>query len=171
VSAMSSTPRTRTDLPKWAQQVDNDARADRMRDRGSGYLGSIVVDALLLYAAHHLLDWQVGWITPTWSAVLWAVDVTLEISMVANVLLLFIGSGWLRRVVGAISCAIAAVATGWVYAIFPFDFGSAVANDVARFGLLGLTFGTAIAALVMVVLAMLEFLKVGRRRETHVAEG
>jgi hypothetical protein len=141
-----------------------------MRARGGGYLGSIVVNALLLYAAHHLLDWQVGWITPTWSAVLWAVDLTLEISMAANALFLFIGSAWLRHGVGAISCAVAAVATGWVYSIFPFDFGSAVANDVARFSLLALTFGTAIAALVMVVLAMLGFVKVGRR-ETHVAEG
>jgi len=57
---MSSTPRARTDLPRWARQVDDDTQADRMRARGGGYLGSIVVNALLLYAAHHLLDWQVG---------------------------------------------------------------------------------------------------------------
>jgi hypothetical protein len=167
---MSSTPRARTDLPRWARQVEDYTQPDRMRARGSGYLGSIVVNGLLLYAAHHLLDWQLGWITPAWSDVLWAVDLTLEVSMVANVLFLFIDSGWLRHVVGAISCAVAAVATAWVYAIFPLDFGSAVANDAARFGLLGLTFGTAIAALVMVVLAILRIMKVGRR-ETHIAEG
>ena len=44
----------------------------------SGFLGSVVVNLALIYVAHHLLEWQIGWVTPAWSDVLWAVDLTLE---------------------------------------------------------------------------------------------
>jgi hypothetical protein len=65
------------------------------------------------------LDWQIGWITPAWSEVLWAVDLTLEVSMATNIVFLALDELWFRNLVGAVSSAIALFVTRWVYAIFP----------------------------------------------------
>ena len=54
--------------------------------RSNGYVGSIVVNALLLYAVGHLGDWQIGWITSAWSDVAWALSLSVEVSLAANAL-------------------------------------------------------------------------------------
>lgn len=117
-------------------------------------MGSIVVNAILLYIAQHVLDWQIGWITPAWSDVLWAVDLTLEASIVINVLYLIIDARWFRNLGGAVSCGFAVLSTWWVYVIYPFEFGSASANDLARFALVLLIVATTIGMLVSAIVGM-----------------
>jgi hypothetical protein len=128
-------------------------RRDELRDgaRRSGFIGSIVVNAILLYAAHHVLDWQIDWIMPSWSDVLWAVDLTLETSIVVNALYLVVDARWFRSLAGAVSCAVAVLATWWVYVIYPFDFGSAATNDLVRFALVLLIVATTIATFVTAI--------------------
>jgi hypothetical protein len=159
VQAMSSMPNLGTDLPNWARRVDNYTESDARAPRVSSALGSIVVNLVLLYAAQHVLDWQISWITPAWAAVLWAVDLTLWVSIVTNILFLAFDAAWLRNLAGAISCSVAAFATWWVFAVFPFDLGSTAANDVGRLGLVAVMLATAVAALVMAVLSVVKLLR------------
>ena len=72
------------------------ASATQRTARGSGYIGSIVVNALLLYGVGHVVDWQIGWITPAWSDVVWALNLSLEVSLVANALFFLYDRGWFR---------------------------------------------------------------------------
>src|SRR5260370_40120123 len=103
--------------------------------RGSGYLGSIVINALLLYAVGHLGEWQMGWITPAWSDVVWALSLSLEVSIAANALFLVYDREWFRYPLLA-ACSLVALQAAYVlYAVFPFGFGIAW-NDIARLGLL-----------------------------------
>ena len=143
----------------WAEPTEQ----TRHELRRGGFIGSIVVNALLLYLAHHLVDWQVPWITADWSKVLWAVDLSLEAALVANALYMVFDARWFRNLAGAICCALAVLATSWLYLIFPFDFGSATANDLARLILTLTVVGTVIATLVMIVLAVIELLRPGVR--------
>lgn len=135
----------------------------RRAARASSSAGSIVINALLLYAAHHLLEWQVGWITPAWSDVLWAVDLTLEVSIVASALFLVISADWFRNLAGSISCATAVLATWWLYVIFPFDFGSSATNDLARLILTLVLIATVIATFVTALVAIVELLRAALR--------
>jgi hypothetical protein len=134
-------------------------RHEQMRDasRRGGFLGSIVVNAIMLYAAQHVLEWQIGWITPAWSDVLWVVDLTLEASIVVNALYLIFDASWFRNLGGAVSCGIAVLATWWLYVIYPFDFGSATANDLARFLLVLLMIATTIGMLATAIIAIVQF--------------
>jgi hypothetical protein len=152
-------PHLRTDLPHWARTVDDYTEPAERRSRVTNAIGSIIVNAVLLYAAHHVLEWQIGWITPAWSAVLWAVDLTLWVSIVTNTLFLAFDATWFRNMAGVISCSVAAFASGWLFAVFPFDFGSAAANDVGRLALAAVMLATAVAALVMAVLTMLKLIR------------
>ena len=122
--------------------------------RASGYVGSIVVNALLLYAVGHLGEWQIGWITPAWSDVVWALSLSLEVSIAANALFLVYDHDWFRYPLQAACSLIALQAAYVLYVVFPFDFGI-VSNDIARLGLLALILAIAIGTLVTVVLAVL----------------
>jgi hypothetical protein len=130
------------------------ASATQRTARGSGYIGSIVVNALLLYAVGHLGEWQIGWITSAWSDVVWALSLSLEVSIAANALFLVYDHDWFRYPLLA-ACSLVALQAAYVlYVVFPFDCGIAW-NDIARLGLLALILAIAIGTLVTVVLAVL----------------
>ena len=127
------------------------------RDQTGGFVGSIVVNSILLYVVHHLLEWQIDWILPSWADVLWAVDLSLEVSIVLNVLFIVFHPKWFRTLGGAVSSACAVLSTWWVMTVFPFDFGSSGANDLARWILLLLLIATSIGTFVSLVISVLEF--------------
>jgi hypothetical protein len=96
-----------SDAARWQPASSKPARPT---ERASGSVGSIVINAILIYAAQHALDWQLGWITPAWSDVLGPVQLMLEASIVANLLMLVIDDGWFRNLAGAITTGLAVVA-------------------------------------------------------------
>jgi hypothetical protein len=158
---MNSAPEMSNASSPWSRVAGHEQIwiPNRRATRASGFVGSIAVNAILLYAAHHVLDWQIGWITPAWSDVLWAVDLTLWASIVANALFLAIDAAWFRNLAGAISCAFAVLATWWLYVVFPFDFEAAATNDVVRLALGALVLATALATVVMAILALVELVR------------
>jgi hypothetical protein len=151
-----------TPVPAWTRALDEPGRRawprptdeERRRARRAGYVGSILVNLLLLYAADHLLDWRVAFVTPAWADVLWAVDLSLQASIVANALFLVYDAGWFRRLVEVVAIGCALVAGYQLYALFPFDFGAW--DALARLGLLGVVLALAIALVVVAVLTLVE---------------
>ena len=99
-------------------------RTSALTARASGYFGSIALSVILLYLVAHLVDWQVGWITPAWSDVVWAVNLSLEFSIVANALCVVYDRGWFRHPLLIACSGLALQAVYWLYAVFPFDFGT-----------------------------------------------
>ena len=134
----------------------------RRTPRANGYLRSIVVNALLLYGVGHVLEWQIGWITPAWSDVVWALNLSMEVSLAANALFFLYDQDWFRYPV-LVVCSLAALQAVFVlYAVFPFDFGVAW-NDIARLALLAATVAVGIATIVTAVLALLHLLRAAAR--------
>ena len=139
-----------------------DASDTRRPVRANGYLGSILVNAVLLYGVGHLVEWQIGWITPAWSDVVWALNLSLEVSLAANALFVLYDRDWFRYPM-LVACTLAALQAVYVlYAVFPFDFGIAW-NDVARLALLALIMAIGIGTLVTAVLAVLHLLRAAAR--------
>jgi hypothetical protein len=138
----------------------------RTWSRTSGYLVSIVIDMILLYAAQHLLEWNVPWITAEWSEVVWAVSLSLTISIVASALLLVYDEQWFHHLADFVATGAALVAGYWIYVVFPFDFG-AEWNSLAHLVLGAVLLGLAIATVVIAVLAIAELLRAGWGQLTH----
>jgi hypothetical protein len=121
---------------------------------------------VLLYAAQHVLEWNVPWITAEWSDVVWAVNLSLVVSIVGNGLLLVYDEQWFHRLIDFVTTGAALVAGYWMYVVFPFDFGGqwdALAHLVLGAVLLGL----AVATVVIAVLAIAELLRLGWRQLTN----
>ena len=134
----------------------------RERSRASENIWSIVVDLLLLYCAQHVLEWGVPCFTSAWEDVLWAINLSLVVSIVGRAVLLAYDALWFRRVVEVITTSLALVASYWMYAVFPLDFGAL--DGVMRLALLGVTFALAIATIVVTILAVIEISREGCRR-------
>jgi hypothetical protein len=134
--------------------------------RTSGYLVSILINMFLLYAAQHLLEWNVPRITPKWLDVVWAVSFSLTVSIVASALLLACDEQWFHRLIDVVTTGVALVVSYWIYLVFPFDLG-AEWNSLAHLVLGAVLLGLAIATIVTAVLAITELLRVGWRQLSH----
>ena len=118
------------------------------RGRRAGYIASIVANVVLLYVADHLLEWGVPFLTPAFGDVLWWIHLSLEATIVANLVLLAYDARWFRGLVQVGLIGIAFVVTAILYAWFPFDFGRLVWNELAHVCLVLVMIALAIAAVV-----------------------
>jgi hypothetical protein len=120
----------------------------------SGDVGAIVVNLILLYVVHHLLVWGVPFLTPTFTDVLWAVDLSLEATIVARVAFLIYPAWWFRSLGQIGLTGIAFIATRVMYDRFPFDFGSPAGNQLAHLALFLVLVALVIAAVVQIVVLL-----------------
>jgi hypothetical protein len=152
---MTAMPRTQAaprDTP--AQPAGGGAGA-----RSGSYVLAIVINALLLYVVHHLVAWGVSFITPAWNDVLWAVDLSLQATIFANVLFLIYDARWFHSLVQVVPAGVAVLALWWIYQIFPFDLGSAGMNDLGRLGLIALMLAAAIGTLATAVVGIVDLVR------------
>src|SRR5579859_4331269 len=153
---MTAMPRTHLAHPAARAKPEAGARA---RARSGAYELAIVINAVLLYVVHHLVAWDVPFITPAWNDVLWAVDLSLQATIVANVLFLIYDARWFYSLVQVVPAGVAVLSLWWVYQVFPFDFGSVGMNDLARLGLVLLTIAAAIGTLVSAVVGIVDLVR------------
>jgi hypothetical protein len=122
--------------------------------RTSGYAVAVVVNAILLYVAHHLLAWGVPFLTPAFAEVLWAIDLSLGAAIVANAAFIAYDARWFRHLTGAALDALSLLSTYTLYSVFPFHFEAPWWYETAALVLLIVMLVTAIALVVHVVQAI-----------------
>lgn len=127
--------------------------------RRFGYLVTIVVELVLLYLANGAPDWNVPFITNDWPDVLWALNLSLGATLVANVLFLAFDPWWFRRAAQVVLNAFSILSTLVMYRVFPFEFGRPLYNQVARVALL-----VAVIALAIAIIVEFVSLVLGRER-------
>jgi hypothetical protein len=130
-----------------------DATAAPRSGRTAGYVGTIVVNAVLLFAARNLLAWDVPFVTSTWADVLWAVELSLYVAIVGAAVLLSYDAAWFRHLVEAVQGAFALQAGYWMWTLYPFDFGAfdELARLVTLLVLVGIAIGVVVAAVASLV--------------------
>jgi hypothetical protein len=117
-----------------------------------GYIIAIIVNVILLYVIHHLLEWNVFFVTERFSEVLWALDLSLQATILANLLFLVYDAAWFKHLAQIILNLLSILATFLLYWVFPFDFGLAWWNQLVKFALL-------LAIVAMGIAIIVEFFK------------
>jgi hypothetical protein len=115
-----------------------------------------VVSAIMLYASHHLLEWGVPFLTPAFADVLWAIDLSLGATIVANALFIAYDAAWFKHLTKTALHIFALVFAYTLYRVFPFAFEPLWWNDVVGVLLVVVMLATTIAAIVHLVQAMSE---------------
>ncbi len=130
----------------------------KRRARRAGYIVAIIVNVVLLIVLNNLLAWGVPFLTYSFNACLWAINLSLVVSIVGNAVLLAYDARWFRHVIQIVLDIFALVAIYVVYVIFPFAFPQAFWVFIAKLAL--------ILAMVGVIVALIvEFVKLVLNRD------
>jgi hypothetical protein len=154
---MTAMPRTQAAPRNTPTAPCNGARAGA---RSGNYVLAIVINVVFLYVVHHLVAWDVRFITPAWNDVLWVVDLSLQATIFANVLFLVYDVRWFHSLVQVVPAGVAVLSLWWIYQIFPFDLGSPEMNDFGRLGLIVLMVAAAVGTLATAVVGVVDLIRV-----------
>ena len=103
--------------------------------RTSGYTVAIVINVILWYVTHNLLDWNLPVITERFVEVLPAVEWSLGATIIANALFMVYDPRWFRHLAQVGLNILALFSTYMFYQVFPFEFGTESLNWLVRVGL------------------------------------
>jgi hypothetical protein len=130
-------------------------RRIRRAARRSGYVIAIVVNVILLFFFNNLffifdnlLKLHIPFLTSDFNACLWAINLSLTATIVANSLFLAYDARWIRHLVQVILSIIALVAIYVIYTIFPFIFPEELWMLALKIALIASMVGIIIATIV-----------------------
>jgi hypothetical protein len=133
--------------------------------RRAGYVAAIVVNLVLLWIVHHLLDWDwPRFLTDEFDDVLPVLTASIIATIVANAVFVVFDPPWFRHLANVVTSAIALACAVVVSRVFPFDF-SDYATDwtwLARLVVVVGVVGTAVAVVVNTVSLVLDVARAGR---------
>jgi hypothetical protein len=88
----------------------------------SDYVFSVIANLVLLYIANNLLNWNISFVTSTFTQVLWAINLSIVVSIIVNILLIIYDSAWFRHSMKALMNIFALLAAYIFYVVFPLSF-------------------------------------------------
>ncbi len=99
--------------------------------RRVGYVVAIVINVIALFILHSIPGWNLSFITASFPSTLWAFDLSIGATIVANVLFLAYDAPWFRHLAQLILNVFGFIVVYTLYTVFPFDFG-ATGNTIVR---------------------------------------
>lgn len=111
-----------------------------------GYIISILVNIFMWFVFHNLLNWGIEFVTPEFTQVLWALDLSIGVTIIANALFLIYDPPWFKYL-GQMAMNVAGIISVYtLWRVYPFDFGGL--DPLVRFALLIALFGILVAIVV-----------------------
>lgn len=108
--------------------------------RKIGYVVIIVINIILLVLAHNIQDFEWAFITDNFQDVLWAVDLSLGVTILTSMILIVYDQKTFKHSIEIIQNMFSAISMIVMFSVFPFDFTEIVdatwINTVSRYGLL-----------------------------------
>jgi hypothetical protein len=96
------------------------------------YIGSIVVNAVLIFVLNNLLKWNVQILKESYNACLWAINVALGASIIINFVFIFYDTEWFKHFMEVFTSITSLIALYVIYTIFPFTFVDTIWGTVMR---------------------------------------
>ena len=88
--------------------------------RRVGYIVSILIMIVIIYVLRHLRQWGVTFLNEDFENALFYIELSIYVSIAANVLFIFYDNRWFKHLLQGISKIFGALALIMVYVIFPF---------------------------------------------------
>lgn len=131
-------------------------------NRISNYIPSVIFNIILLIVLNKIPDWNIVFITSSYPDILRAVNMTLIVHIVGNVILIFIHPLFTHHLANAVFSVFSLIAAWVIFSVFPFDFSEIVGawlNTLIRVCLIIGIAGSAISIVVHVVKAVVAVFK------------
>ena len=125
-------------------------RRSRPAGRRFGYLVAAAVNGVLLWVAHHLLEWEwPRFLTEDFEQVLPILTWSMAATIAANLVFVVFDPRWFTALAGAVTAALSVAVGVRTWQVFPFDFSTYAVDwtTVARVVIAVGIVGSAVAAL------------------------
>lgn len=114
-----------------------------------GYIVSILVNIFMWFVFHNLLNWGAEFVTHEFTRVLWAIDLTIGMTILVNALFLIYDPRWFKYLGQMAMNVTGLISVYTLWRVYPFDFGGL--DPIVRIALLIAIFGILIAVVVETV--------------------
>ncbi len=132
--------------------IKNSLKGEK-HDRWYDYMFAIVINIIFLYIVNNLLYWNLSFIANTFSEVLWALNLTLVVTIVVNVIFILYDPSWFKHSAKIITSFTALVAAFTVLTVFPF-----VLSQLLAIGLTILFILAIIASIVSIIIEIIKLI-------------
>ncbi|MCL5072880.1 MAG: hypothetical protein M1308_18585 [Actinobacteria bacterium] len=96
----------------------------------TGYITSIVINGIFIFVLNNLLNWNADFINASYNKCLWAINISLGASIIANLIFIFYDPEWFKHLLEVFTSIAALVALYVIYAIFPFTFRDEIWENI-----------------------------------------
>lgn len=117
----------------------------------SGFIGTIIVNIIILYIVNNLLSWNLIFIASSFQEVIWIFNISICATIVANLIFLAYHPGWFRSIIRIILNILGFLVCYYLYTIFPFIFSQPAYTIVVKILLILGLVALVIATLVEIV--------------------
>ncbi|MBM4240880.1 MAG: hypothetical protein FJ150_04370 [Euryarchaeota archaeon] len=124
----------------------------------SEFVGTIIVNIVLLYIVNNVLSWNLSFITSSFQDVIWIFNISIGSTIVANILFLVYHSGWFRSIIQILLNILGFMVAYFLYTVFPFVFSQLYITYAVKIVLIIGMIGLVIATLVEVVKLILRIM-------------
>jgi len=87
-----------------------------------GYVAAMIVNAALIYVFNNLLNWNISYLLPTFQGCLWAIQLSLSVTIFVNFIYIFYDTAWFHHLMQAVENVFSWISIYFIYTIFPFEF-------------------------------------------------
>jgi hypothetical protein len=119
--------------------------------RKVGYVVVIIIMFIFLYLVRHWENWHLNFLTSDFSRCLFYIELSIYVTIAANVLFIFYDNRWFKHLVQAVTSVAGALSLIMIYVIFPFSLEDETWLKWIRIGLLVLFGLSAISIIVDLV--------------------
>jgi hypothetical protein len=89
-----------------------------------GYIASAVINGVLLWVMNQLPVWKPFFLLDSYSEVLWAVNMSLIVQIVLNLVLVFFHPLFFHYLIQTVISLVSIVSLFWIVQVFPVDFSA-----------------------------------------------
>ena len=118
--------------------------------RQFGYIVSIMVNIALIYIANNFLNWNIPYLTKDFAQCLWAINLSLGVTIFINFIFIFFDRKWFKNLMQAFGNVFAFISGFVFWRVFPLNLSDSLARIV--------NFALIIALGVIVLSTMIELL-------------
>ncbi|HAF62377.1 MAG TPA: hypothetical protein DCK95_08625 [Anaerolineaceae bacterium] len=101
-----------------------------------GYFVAMVINAALIYVFEHLLAWNIPYLLPTFAGCLWAIRLSLSVTIFVNFIYIFYDVDWFHHLMQVIENVFSWISVYFIYSIFPFEFPAEMWNQGVKIALI-----------------------------------
>jgi len=92
------------------------------QSKRAGYIASVVVNGIIIFILNYLPNWDIPFITKYYSNCLWAINLSLGATIIANFIFIFYNENWFLHLLQVFTSITAFIAFYVINEIFPFAF-------------------------------------------------